>query len=105
MIEKITLILIKIIISYIPNSFFLFSNGNTKHVSFHPEMWNEKSGHKDCHAFAKFHWRAGRSHVMENVESGKSHNVQVHAILGTPPVPSPLTPKPLVRFPVPCLPR
>lgn len=29
----------------------------------------------------------------------------VHIILGTPPVPSPLTPRPLAQFPVPCLPH
>lgn len=28
-----------------------------------------------------------------------------YTILGTPPVPSPLTPRPLAQFPVPCLPR
>lgn len=31
--------------------------------------------------------------------------IHVHTILGTPPVPSPLTPKPLARFPVPCFPH
>lgn len=50
----------------------------------------------------------GRGSMMERVNSGvgerNSHNIYLHTILGTPPVPSPLTPKSLVWFPVPRLP-
>lgn len=48
----------------------------------------------------KLYWRAGAVSMMERVNSGvgerNSHNIHLHTILGTPPVPSPLTPKSLV---------